>query len=89
MTGKKRYRKMIPAAILCIVGIIVFALLWQNRAPQEGREESSESSGETTAKEEQWRAAETTPLGKYPETVEYTLGKISGANNSNLPIGDT
>ena len=89
MTGKKRYRKMIPAAILCIVGIIVFALLWQNRAPQESREESSESSGETTAKEEQWRAAETTPLGKYPETVEYTLGKISGANNSNLPIGDT
>ena len=89
MTGKKRYRKMIPAAVLCIVGIIVFALLWQNRAPQEGREESSESSGETTAKEEQWRAAETTPLGKYPETVEYTLGKISGANNSNLPIGDT
>ena len=89
MTGKKRYRKIIPAAILCIVGIIVFALLWQNRAPQEGREESSESSGETTAKEEQWRAAETTPLGKYPETVEYTLGKISGANNSNLPIGDT
>ena len=89
MTGKKRYRKMIPAAILCIVGIIVFALLWQNRAPQESREESSESSGETTAKEEQWKAAETTPLGKYPETVEYTLGKISGANNSNLPIGDT
>lgn len=89
MTGKKRYRKMIPAAILCIVGIIVFALLWQNRAPQESQEESSESSGETTAKEEQWKAAETTPLGKYPETVEYTLGKISGANNSNLPIGDT
>ena len=89
MTGKKRYRKMIPAAVLCIVGIIVFALLWQNRAPQEGREASSESSGETTAKEEQWKAAETTPLGKYPETVEYTLGKISGANNSNLPIGDT
>ena len=53
MTGKKRYRKMIPAAVLCIVGIIVFALLWQNRAPQEGREASSESSGETTAKEEQ------------------------------------
>ena len=28
-------------------------------------------------------------MGKYPETVEYTLGKISGANNSNLPAGDT
>lgn len=30
-----------------------------------------------------------TPLGKYPETVTYTLGKIAGANNSNLPVGDT
>lgn len=36
-----------------------------------------------------WEAAEHTPYGKYPETVEYTLGKISGANNSNLPVGET
>ena len=38
---------------------------------------------------EAWENAEHTPLGKYPETVEYTLGKISGANNSNLPAGET
>ena len=37
----------------------------------------------------EWEAAVHTPLGKYPETVTYTLGKISGANNSNLPVGDT
>ena len=30
-----------------------------------------------------------TPLGKYPETVTYTLGKIAGVNNSNLPVGNT
>ena len=30
-----------------------------------------------------------TPLGKYPEAVTYTLGKIAGANNSNLPVGNT
>ena len=36
-----------------------------------------------------WEEAIHTPMGKYPETVEYTLGKISGANNSNLPVGDT
>ena len=29
------------------------------------------------------------PLGKYPETVTYTLGKVAGANNANLPVGDT
>ena len=31
----------------------------------------------------------TTPFGKYPETITYTLGKISGVNNSNMPEGDT
>lgn len=86
MTGKKCYGKMLPAA-LCIVGIIAFVLLWENRLPEERRKEAADNSGEAT--EAQWKTAETTPLGKYPETVEYTLGKISGANNSNLPVGDT
>ena len=38
---------------------------------------------------EKWNQASHTPLGKYPDTVEYSLGKIAGANNANLPIGDT
>lgn len=88
MTEKKRYRKVVPVTV-CIVGIIAFALLWQSRAPEENSGGKAGSSGNATANEEQWEAAETTPLGKYPETVEYTLGKISGANNSNLPVGDT
>lgn len=33
--------------------------------------------------------AETTPYGKYPETMYYSLGKVTGDNNSNLPSGDT
>lgn len=37
----------------------------------------------------QWETAESTPLGKYPETVTYMLGKIAGANNANLPAGNT
>ena len=90
MRGKKGYRKMILAAILLfIAGIIAFAVLQKNRMPDGNGKEASGGSGEQTAKEEQWKAAEATPLGKYPETVEYTLGKISGANNSNLPVGDT
>ena len=36
-----------------------------------------------------WEQAETTPLGKYPELVTYTLGQMKGANNSNLPDGQT
>ncbi len=39
--------------------------------------------------EEQWELARTTPLGKYPETITYTLGKQTGSNNSNMPEGDT
>ena len=38
---------------------------------------------------EEWENAEHTPYGKYPEEVTYTLGKISGANNANLPVGET
>ena len=33
--------------------------------------------------------ARTTPYGKYPEQLTYTLGKLAGANNSNLPDGET
>lgn len=35
------------------------------------------------------RNAAKTPYGKYPELITYTLGKLNGANNSNMPEGDT
>lgn len=37
----------------------------------------------------QYEEACNTPLGKYPETITYTLGKMTGVNNSNMPAGDT
>lgn len=40
-------------------------------------------------KEAQWEIAETTPLGRYPELVTYTLGKMTSENNSNMPSADT
>lgn len=39
--------------------------------------------------EEQYEIASTTPFGKYPEEVIYTLGKMTASNNSNLPAGET
>lgn len=33
--------------------------------------------------------ASTTPFGKYPEKITYTLGKLTGVNKSNMPDGDT
>ena len=33
--------------------------------------------------------AASTPFGRYGETVTYSLGKMTGLNNSNMPEGDT
>lgn len=44
---------------------------------------------DTAEHTQEWKTAETTPFGRYPEEVVYTLGKMTGMNNSNLPKGDT
>lgn len=57
-----------------------------------GKHEISHEKNGQNISEEYRRAmekAETTPYGAYPELVTYTLAQISGANNSNLPEGDT
>lgn len=46
----------------------------------------AELSGEEQAA---WETAAATPYGKYPSLVTYTLGKMNGENNSNMPEGDT
>lgn len=52
---------------------------------------SHEKNGQNVSEEyrREMEKAETTPYGAYPELVTYTLAQISGANNSNLPEGDT
>lgn len=61
-----------------------------------GQEDAGFTNGDAGAaamSEEQlqaaWEQASHTPYGKYPEEVVYTLGKISGGNNANLPVGET
>lgn len=56
--------------------------------------ESGKKAEQNSAKEKEdeaaaWKEASETPLGRYPETVTYTLGQMSGTNNSNLPEGDS
>ena len=47
-------------------------------------------SEESSEKEKQaWEEAKTTPYGKYPELITYTLGKMIGGNRSNMPEQDT
>lgn len=59
-----------------------------------GCSESGKKTQQNSVKEKEeemaaWKEAGETPLGRYPETVTYTLGQMSGANNSNLPKGDS
>lgn len=51
----------------------------------------NEKQMEKNSEEDQraWEEAASTPYGKYPELVTYTLGQMSGSNNSNLPEGET
>lgn len=50
---------------------------------------SSVISEKAKEQQEQMKEAMTTPFGRYPEEITYTLGKMTGANNSNMPVGDT
>ena len=47
------------------------------------------SEKEVMDKTKQYEEACTTPFGRYPKTITYTLGKLTSVNNSNMPIGDT
>lgn len=69
---------------IAVATVIVFGILFFPWKKETAKEEPPKT--DNNAK---WQEAEHTPYGKYPETVTYTLGKISGGNHSNLPAGDT
>lgn len=69
---------------IAVAAVIVFSILFFPWKKETAKEEPPKT--DNNAK---WQEAEHTPYGKYPETVTYTLGKISGGNHSNLPAGDT
>ena len=78
---KKRENKKIGMAFLAAAVLLSFSGCKNQEKPQEEREAKTE--------DREWEEAENTPYGKYPELVTYTLGQMSGANNSNLPEGNT
>ena len=78
-----KYLKKIITCVLTITLIIICGC-------QDNNTPSNPSKVTTDAEyESAMHIAETTPLGRYPEQLTYTLGKLSGANNSNLPQGET
>lgn len=78
---KKRENKKIGMAFLAAAVLLSFSSCKNQEKPQEERGVKTE--------DREWEEAENTPYGKYPELVTYTLGQMSGANNSNLPEGNT
>lgn len=86
--SKKKY---FPAALLIIAVLLIAGLFVYSSGQNEDKEkkETETAVADQAEVESMWEEAAHTPLGKYPETVEYTLGKIAGSNNSNLPVGDT
>lgn len=79
-------RKRIYAAF-AVLSLAAAGSIWLY-STNEKKPENTEPETKTVTKED-WEEAEHTPYGRYPKTVTYTLGKISGSNNSNLPLGDS
>ncbi len=78
-----RNSKKVFAAIAAASAVLAFS----GCAGDSDITEKSEKSAADV--EEEWKKAATTPYGKYPEKVTYTLAQMNGASNSNLPSGDT
>ena len=73
----KRFISLI--LVVCTFSIVLSGCKSKDKIDQE----------ETRSVEEQFEEAATTPFGKYPELITYTLGKETSANCSNMPAGDT
>lgn len=58
---------------------------------QESVESSTETASVASGQNEVavWKEAAATPFGRYPDTMVYTLARLTTDANSNLPEGDT
>lgn len=74
-------------AALCAAGAVLLAVL--GACGYGGTEEETADGSIGWETEEAWEYAQNTPLGKYPELVTYTLGKVTAESNDNMPEGDT
>ena len=63
--------------------------LWETDKSETSTETENTASAKETVRTGTWETAAQTPYGAYPELVTYTLGQMSGTNNSNLPDGNT
>ena len=82
----------LPVILGCITAVTFSgcsSASMQKELKKTSSEKESTESAKETARTGTWETAAQTPYGAYPELVTYTLGQMSGANNSNLPGEDT
>lgn len=90
MNGSKK--KTVFRILAGAAALILLSACMDQELPDQAADAavSQEPEAVTEAETEaEWENAENTPLGKYPELVTYTLGKVTAENNSNMPKGDT
>ncbi|MDD7389896.1 MAG: extracellular solute-binding protein [Lachnospiraceae bacterium] len=83
------YRKIRRAvSILLLLGVWLLSGCG-NHSAENTEMDSTAALQYTEQIKKEWEEAESTPFGKYPELVTYTLGKVAPDDNSNMPAGDT
>ncbi|MDY5846606.1 MAG: sugar ABC transporter substrate-binding protein [Bariatricus sp.] len=78
--------KVLRVGVLCTFTLLLYISCKMMGTTSEEIEINVDNPGNLEAA---WQEAETTALGKYPELITYTLGKVIGDHNSNMPEGDT
>ena len=77
----------LPVILGCIISLAGCGI--SNQPAQKTASEQKSSTAEENVRTGSWESAAQSPYGAYPELVTYTLGQMSGTNNSNLPDGNT
>ena len=77
----------LPVILGCIISLSGCGI--SNQPAQKTASEQKSSTAEENVRTGSWESAAQSPYGAYPELVTYTLGQMSGTNNSNLPDGNT
>lgn len=77
----------IPVILGCMISLTGCGI--NNPQVEKNPAEQKSATAEENARAGDWESAAQSPYGAYPELVTYTLGQMSGANNSNLPDGNT
>lgn len=93
MTGKRRKNRFLRCLLLCCILVQLLACAEEKKTDTDSTEvvNLTETTGEAAsaeAMEGMLSEAMTTPLGRYPELIRYTLGKMVDPGTV-LPEGDS